>query len=100
MGLRPSEACKCTPNSLCAAITCLAAGRRRCRAIRGPQRTQCAPASHKSKGPVGQKPCRAYVLGPPKWWPGRESNPRHGDFQSPALTTEERRVGKEWLHTG
>src|SRR5690606_9549216 len=23
-----------------------------------------------------------------KWWPGRESNPRHGDFQSPALPTE------------
>ena len=22
------------------------------------------------------------------WWPGRESNPRHGDFQSPALPTE------------
>ena len=23
-----------------------------------------------------------------QWWPGRESNPRHGDFQSPALPTE------------
>ena len=23
-----------------------------------------------------------------RWWPGRESNPRHGDFQSPALPTE------------
>src|SRR5690606_33289062 len=25
---------------------------------------------------------------PSRWWPGRESNPRHGDFQSPALPTE------------
>ena len=23
-----------------------------------------------------------------KWWPGTESNCRHGDFQSPALPTE------------
>ena len=45
----------------------------------------------KRKAPQGK--CRA---GPTvqtfstnrKWWPGRESNPRHGDFQSPALPTE------------
>src|SRR5690554_7406698 len=24
---------------------------------------------------------------PAVWWPERESNPRHGDFQSPALPT-------------
>ncbi len=24
----------------------------------------------------------------PRWWPGTESNCRHGDFQSPALPTE------------
>ena len=28
------------------------------------------------------------LLLPPKWWPGRESNPRHRDFQSLALPTE------------
>src|SRR5690606_24100887 len=24
-----------------------------------------------------------------KWWPGRESNPRHGDFQSPFVVSRE-----------
>src|SRR5690606_2421508 len=43
----------------------------------------------------GGEACRNSHLGgssgfvmPPEWWPGRESNPRHGDFQSPALPTE------------
>ena len=29
-----------------------------------------------------------------KWWPGTESNCRHGDFQSPALPTELPGLGK------
>ena len=33
--------------------------------------------------------CRVYALeGTKQWWPGTESNCRHGDFQSPALPTE------------
>src|SRR5690606_27113368 len=36
------------------------------------------------EGPFAAKPMQASE----GWWPGRESNPRHGDFQSPALPTE------------
>ncbi len=34
------------------------------------------------------------------WWPGRESNPRHGDFQSPALPTELPGHFRAGNHTG
>ena len=36
-----------------------------------------------------QKPVPYHLAIPQQlWWPERESNPRHGDFQSPALPTE------------
>ena len=44
------------------------------------------------RGSIHSQMCRRYReavrrdLG--KWWPGTESNRRHGDFQSPALPTE------------
>ena len=45
-------------------------------------RLQCPGRRAKKKGPHC---CRPFEK---QWWPGRESNPRHGDFQSPALPTE------------
>ena len=42
-----------------------------------------AARAEKTKGPFGPLLCMLAT-----WWPGRESNPRHGDFQSPALPTE------------
>src|SRR5690606_24379422 len=47
------------------------------------------PALHPLAGMTKRKrACIAADPCPVKWWPGRESNPRHGDFQSPALPTE------------
>src|SRR5690606_27506981 len=53
--------------------------------LRQPARTRpigCRYPDAKKNRPSGGSSCFC------KWWPGRESNPRHGDFQSPALPTE------------
>ncbi len=44
--------------------------------------------SRKQHAPRSKKPGRAWVRRVDLWWPGTESNRRHGDFQSPALPTE------------
>ena len=45
--------------------------------------------SGKEKGlPSLETPDLSTLLTATKWWPGRESNPRHRDFQSLALPTE------------
>src|SRR5690606_19905723 len=46
------------------------------------------PWPRKQKTPLGGCLAGLAFVPPDKWWPGRESNPRHGDFQSPALPTE------------
>jgi hypothetical protein len=46
--------------------------------------TRCEMSSTARKSPARPCHCRARHT----WWPGTESNRRHGDFQSPALPTE------------
>src|SRR4249919_1401607 len=47
----------------------------------GPARLPLSSALEMKRACIAASPC--FI-----WWPGRESNPRHGDFQSPALPTE------------
>ena len=53
-----------------------------------------AGSSSWTVGAGNEKPRRAFAMQglrftqPTRWWPGTESNRRHGDFQSPALPTE------------
>ena len=37
---------------------------------------------------ISSSVCMLLILSKMKWWPGRELNPRHADFQSAALPTE------------